>query len=235
MARTLERYLPVLEAKGFDFEVIVVADGVLDRTVEVASAYRDRKVRVLRFPLRLGKGGAVLAGMREARFEYVGYLDADGPISPETMYMLLQSLTDVDCVVASRWIRGASGANEEPLFKRLAGRAWNGLTRALLFLPMKDTQCGAKFFRGSVVRTLLHSVTITNWAFDIDVLYHLRKGGHTVREVPVAWRHDPDTRIPLARAIPIMFVSLVGVRLMNSPVGSRVPSKVVRWFEDEFT
>jgi glycosyltransferase involved in cell wall biosynthesis len=234
LSRTLERYLPSLEGRGDPFEVIVVVDGVRDRTAEVAASYSDRNVRILRFPTKLGKGGAILAGLRQARYEFVGYLDADGPISPEAMYALVGSLEDVDCVVASRWIRGATGVQTEPLFNRVAGRAWNFLTRSLLFLPIRDTQCGAKFFRNSVVRPMLETVSLTNRAFDVDFLYHVRKAGHDVQEVPVHWTHDPATRMPVARAIPIMFVSLVGVRVMNSPVAKRVPAKLVSWFLNEF-
>lgn len=235
LARTLERYLPALEVQGDPFEVIVVVDGVRDRTAQVAARYAGRHVRVLLFPDKLGKGGAVLAGMKVSRYEYVGYLDADGPISPDEMYDMVEFLgTDVDCVVASRWIRGASGVKAEPLLNRVAGRGWNLLTRSLLFLPLKDTQAGAKFFRGSVVRSLLRSVTLTNRAFDVDLLYHVRKRGGRVKEVPVKWMHDPASRMPIARAIPVMFVSLLGVRVANSPVGRRLPPKVVAWFNDEF-
>jgi len=235
LARTLERYLPALEARDTPFEVIVVVDGVLDGTAEVAARYASRNVRVLRFPTKLGKGGAVLAGLRLSRYDCVGYLDADGPISPEEMYGLVGYLRDVDCVIASRWQRGSIGVEAEPLFNRLAGRVWNLMTRALLFLPVKDTQCGAKFFKGAVARSLLRTVTLTNRAFDVDVLYHVRKSGGSVREVAVRWQHDPASRMPVARAIPVMFLSLVGVRLMNSPFGPRVPSKLIDWFVSEFS
>jgi len=234
LARTLERYLPALESQEVPYEVIVVVDGTLDGTAEVAAKYADRQVRVLRFPDKLGKGGAILAGVRLSRFEHVGYLDADGPISPAEMYTLVAYLRDVDCVVASRWIRGAYGKDTEPAFNRVAGRIWNFLARSLLFLPVKDTQCGAKFFKGNLVRSLLHTVTLTNRAFDVDFLYHIRKEGGQVREVPVRWTHDPRTRMPIARAIPVMFFSLLGVRLMNSPLARRVPPRLVEWFAHEF-
>jgi len=233
LARTLDRYLPALESRKEPFEVIVVVDGMDDRTADVAASYSARGVRVLRFPHRLGKGGAVLAGVRVSRYDYVGYLDADGPISPEQMYGLVAYLREVDCVVASRWMRGASGVEAEPLFNRVAGRAWNILTRSLLFLPIRDTQCGAKFFKGPVARSLLRTVTLTNRAFDVDVLYHVRKDGRRVIEIPVNWNHDRDTRLPIGRAIPVMFMSIVAVRLMNSPLGRHVPSKLVSWFERE--
>lgn len=212
----------------------MVADGSGDGTAEVASRFASRGVATLRFPQKLGKGGAILAGMRRARYDRVGYLDADGPVSPEELYGLVGCLDEVDCVVASRWVRGASGVEAEPPFNRVAGRAWNLLTRSLLFLPIRDTQCGAKFFKATVVRTLLRTVTLTNRAFDVDVLYHVRKSGKRVKEVPVTWKHDPETRMPIGRAIPVMFLSLLAVRVMNSPIGKRVPSRLVHWFLVDF-
>ncbi len=234
LARTLERYLPALESGSAPYEVIVVVDGVRDRTAEIASKYSDRHVRVLEFPNKLGKGGAVFAGLRLSRYDSVGYLDADGPISPNEMYELVAYLRDVDCVIASRWQLGSSGVEAEPLFNRAAGRVWNLLTRALLFLPVRDTQCGAKFFKGHVARSLLRTVALTNRAFDVDVLYHVRKEGRSVREVAVRWEHNPDTRMPILGAIPVMFISLLGVRLMNSPIAKRVPPRLVEWFIWEF-
>ncbi|MCI4324165.1 MAG: glycosyltransferase [Thermoplasmata archaeon] len=232
LARTLERYLPSLESRNLPFEIIVVCDSVGDRTAEVASSYSGRGVRLLTFPQKLGKGGAVLEGMKEAKFAYIGYFDADGPIAPAEMYKLVDALSNVDCVVASRWITGSQVLRQEPWFNLFAGRFWNSLVRAVLFLPVRDTQCGAKVLKASVVRPLLRAVTLTNRAFDVDLLYHVRKSGHSLAEVPVQWDHDPDTRMPIGRAIPVMFLSLAGVRIMNLPIGRRVPRNLVKWFSD---
>jgi glycosyltransferase involved in cell wall biosynthesis len=226
----LDRYLPALESRGEPFEVIVVVDGHRDRTADAARQYASRGVRILEFPQKLGKGGAVLAGMKEARFDYVGYLDADGPIPPDEMLQLVAALGESDGVIASRWVRGSTVLRREPIFNLVAGRAWNFLTRSLLFLPLRDTQCGAKFFRRSVVGPTLRAISLTNRAFDVDLLYHLRKRGHDVREIAVTWTHDPDTRMPIGRAVPVMFLSIVGVRLMNLPISKRVPKRWVQWF-----
>lgn len=230
LARTLERYLPVLEARGQPFEVLVVVDGDKDGTAPVARSYASRGVRVLEFSRKLGKGGAILAGLREAQFEYVGYLDADGPVGPGEFLQLAETLKEVDCVVASRWMRGSRIVRQEPAFNLLAGRFWNFLTRSLLFLPLRDTQCGAKFIRRSVLLPTLRCVSLTNRAFDVDLLYHLKKNGHSLREIPVTWSHDPDSRMPIGKAIPVMFVSLLGVRVMNLSIADRVPQRWVNWF-----
>ncbi|HYK94166.1 MAG TPA: dolichyl-phosphate beta-glucosyltransferase [Thermoplasmata archaeon] len=234
LPRTLETYLPYLASRYSEFEVIVVTDGSSDRTAEVARAFSDRGVRVLEFPERLGKGGAILAGMREARFEYVGYLDADGPIPPAEMYRLVDALKEADCVVASRWVRGSVILRAEPSFNLFAGRVWNFLVRSLLFLPLRDTQCGAKFLRRSILLPTLRAVSLTNRAFDVDLLYHVRKDGYRLRELPVTWTHDPDTRLPIAHAIPVMFVSLLGVRIMNLPLADRVPRRWIQRFLEEW-
>ena len=227
---TLDRYLQYLEARNEPFEVIVVSDGAADRTAEVARSYSHRGVRVLEFQSKLGKGGAILEGMGEAKFECVGYLDADGPIPPSELLSMVEALREVDCVVASRWIRGSVVIGAEPLFNRVAGRLWNFLVRSLLFLPLKDTQCGAKFFRRSVLTLTLRAVSLTNRAFDVDILYHIRREGRSIRELPVTWEHNPDTRMPIGKAIPIMFLSLVGIRIMNLPIGGKVPKRFIDWF-----
>ena len=230
LPRTLDRYLPALESRGEPCESIGGADGGADRTADAARRYADRGVRVLEYPEKLGKGGAILAGLREARHEYVGYLDADGPVPPSEIYRLVDALAGADCVVASRWVRGSVVLRQEPRFNLLAGRVWNFLVRSLLFLPIRDTQCGVKFLRRSVLLPTIRAVALTNRAFDVDLLYHMRKSGRTVREVPVTWQHDPDTRMPIGRAIPVMFLSLVAVRVMNLPIGRRVPDGLVRRF-----
>jgi dolichol-phosphate mannosyltransferase len=234
LPRTLERYLPALESRNGPFEIVVVVDGHADGTASAARRFADRHVRLLEYPRKLGKGGAVLAGLRQARYEYVGYLDADGPIPPDQILRLVDALRECDGVVASRWARGSRVVRREPLVNLIAGRVWNFLTRSLLFLPLRDTQCGAKFFRRSVVAPTLRAIALTNRAFDVDLLYHLRKGGHDLREVPVTWTHDPNTRMPIGRAVPVMFLSLIGVRLMNLPISKRVPRRWVRWFLEQW-
>jgi glycosyltransferase involved in cell wall biosynthesis len=59
-----------------DLEVIVVDDGSTDTTAETASRVEDLRLRVLSQP-NLGLSAARNAGVREARGEYVAFLDSD--------------------------------------------------------------------------------------------------------------------------------------------------------------
>lgn len=230
---TLDRYLPALEACGVPFEVVVVSDGANNRSGDVASLYRHRNVRVLRFPMRLGKGGAVLRGIQASLYECVGYVDADGPVLPEDLISLANGLKVFDSVVASRMIHGSRVVNPEPRLRRFAGGVWGSLVRSVLFLQIHDTQCGAKFFRKSALLPILKEVVVTNWAFDVSLLYHLAKGGRTIHEQAVTWTYDEATHLVLRRAVPRMFLTLIGLRLMNLSFSARLPSGLVERFSDE--
>ncbi|MCI4326917.1 MAG: glycosyltransferase [Thermoplasmata archaeon] len=212
---TLARYLTALESQRLPFEIIVVTEGAGDRTVEVADAFHARHVRLLRFPERLGKGGAIMAGVMASQYDWIGYVDADGPLEASELVAIAEGLGDADCVVASRRVPGSRAVRGQPWERRLAGGLWSALVRAILLMPLHDTQFGAKFFRRAVLLRALESVSVKNWAFDVSLLFQLFRSGRSIREVPATWSHDPDSRLVLTRVVPIMLLSLLGMRLMN--------------------
>jgi glycosyltransferase involved in cell wall biosynthesis len=226
----LDQYIPLLEGNQLPFEVIVVADGVTDKTVEVATNYSGRGVRVLHFETKLGKGGAIIEGFKNARYELVGFLDADAPITAQDLALMLSILSSADAAIASRWLSGSDGELNQPISRILLSRTWNLLVRGVLGLSVYDSQCGAKFFRREAVLKVLPQVTLTNWAFDVSLLFHLTHAGLKVEEVPVSWRVDFETKMRLEKAVPAMFLSLIGIRLMSVPAMSKISTPWARWF-----
>ena len=230
LPNTLEQYVPQLESCGLPFEVLVVVDGTTDRTPEVAARYALRGVRVFEFQHRLGKGGALMEGFRRARYSIVGFVDADTPVTPDDLTALLLRLSDHDGAVASRWLPESNRRGQQPLSRLLLSKSWNTLTRIVLGLRVKDSQCGAKFFRRDPVLGVLPRVTMSSWAFDACLLFHFQRAGHTLTEVPVNWRDDPDSKLPIARVVPAMLLSLLGIRLMSLPLLPRPTQWAARWF-----
>ena len=227
IAPTLDRYSEALSKLGMPWEIIVVMDGVRDGTEEVVDRYADRGVRKLVFHEKLGKGGAVIAGLRDSQYNYMGYVDADGAVSSQDMVKMVQCLDEYECVIASRWVKGSRIVRPEPVFNTIAGRFYNFLVRSTLLLGVRDTQCGAKFMRGGIGQSVLTTISFTNRAFELSLLYHIRKMGGRILEVPVEWSHDERSRMPIGKAIPVMFLTLVGVRVMNSPLKKLVPDMIV--------
>ena len=227
----LRQYVPQLESYGLPFEVLVVVDGATDRTAEIAAGYATRGVRVFEFQHRLGKGGALMEGFRRAKYPIVGFVDADAPVTPDDLTSLLTRLADHDGAVASRWHRLSNRRGSQPFSRLLLSKSWNTLTRVVLGLRVRDSQCGAKFFRRDAALGVLPRVTMSSWAFDACLLFHFQRAGLTVAEVPVNWRDDPDSKLPVARVVPAMFLSLVGIRLMSLPWFPRPTQWAARWFD----
>ena len=221
LSQTLEAYLPPLRRSGVPFEVIVVCDGSTDGTFSIASGFAEQGVRVLHAETKLGKGGAVLAGFRSARFSRIGFVDADGPIRPEDLFALADSLDHYDCAIASRLAAGSVTTVRRTASRRVLSRAWSLAVRGLLLLPVRDTQCGAKFFRRSAVSAILRKVALTNWAFDVSILFHVHEAGYSIQEVPVTWTESEGSKLVIVRDVPIMLLSLIGVRVMSIPGGKR--------------
>jgi dolichyl-phosphate beta-glucosyltransferase len=84
------------------------------------------------------------------------------------------------------------------LKRRLIGRGFHLLTNWLT-PGIRDTQCGFKLFRRPVALDLFSACQINGFAFDLEVLYLARLRGYSVRELPVKWVADPDSRVDLAR------------------------------------
>jgi len=120
-----------LRSQQPDLDILVVDDGSTDET---SALLPQLGVRWLRFPERLGIGGAMRAGLRYAvRLEYdvVVRLDGDGQHDVREIDDLLAPLGDgADVVLGSRYSAGHHGSGRTPILKgalafclsRLTGR-----------------------------------------------------------------------------------------------------------------
>ncbi|MEW5940242.1 MAG: dolichyl-phosphate beta-glucosyltransferase [Chloroflexota bacterium] len=196
LPQTLEQALAFLKSQPYESEIVVVENGSRDRTYEVAESFRRDHpgLRVIREE-QSGKGRAVRRGMLEAAGQYRFMCDADLSMSIEQIvHFLPPALAGADIAIASREARGAV-RDDEPLYRHLGGRLIN-LTIRLLILPgLNDTQCGFKCFTAEAAQKIFPRQTLPGWSFDIEVLYLARRLGLRVREVPIHWRFDANTKL----------------------------------------
>jgi len=178
----------------------VVENGSSDRTLELAHEFASRQPNliVLREE-QSGKGNAVRRGVLEARGEYRFICDADlsMPID-ELVKFLPPVLTGFDVVIASREAPGAVRYNE-PLYRHWGGRAVNLIIRLLILPGLNDTQCGFKCFRAEAARNLFSQQILSGWSFDIEILYLARKKRMSIKEIPVQWYFDADSKVNAVR------------------------------------
>ena len=204
---------------GDDVEIIVVVNGSTDGTARVAREIAERRpiVKVVEESRRIGKGGAVKMGLEMARGELAGFVDADGATAPEAFHDLVENIGDAGCIIASRWINGSVVEPKQPLSRRIASRIFNALVRVMFGFRVHDTQCGAKLFHRDALEAILPHLAITRWAFDVDMLFHVRKAGYRIDEVPTVWRDAAGSKLEVGRVSVEMALAMVRLRLLNSP------------------
>lgn len=214
-------------AYGAEAEIIVVVNGSADATERVARdfAVTHPMVTVLVEPRKVGKGGAIMIGFRAAQGEIVGFSDADAATPPDAFDDLVRNLGDAGGAIATRWHPDAQVWPRQTWQRRLASRLFNGVVELLFGLGLRDTQCGAKVLSRAAMRKVLPHIGITRWAFDVDLLFQLRRAGFRVIERPTKWHDVGGSQLRLGRASAEMLVALIRLRLIYSPL---------RWIVDAY-
>jgi dolichol-phosphate mannosyltransferase len=171
-------------------DVLVVDDHSPDGTGELADelAATDPAVHVLHRAGKGGLGAAYLAGFAwalDAGYDVVGEMDADGSHQPEQLHRLLDTLSDADLVIGSRWVPGGSVVNW-PLRREALSRGGNLYVRLLLGIRIRDATAGFRVFRRTALEKIdLSSVESTGYVFQTDLVTRCLRAGLTVREVPI--------------------------------------------------
>ena len=182
------------------FEVVVVDDGSQDATRDQIGKTSGgwSKVRVLPLGQNFGKGRALRTGVAAARGNFILLADADGaaPIAEEAN--LRQAILDgADIAIGSR--RLGTGGIERSWCRNLIGAGFAWLVKRMFDLPIRDTQCGFKMFRGEVAQRLFGMCREDGFLIDVEVLLHAHRLGYKIVEVPVAWRDVPGSKVRLFR------------------------------------
>jgi glycosyltransferase involved in cell wall biosynthesis len=204
------------------FQIIVVLNGCRDNTLGVVQrvAKDFPSVGWLDFPAPIGKGGALIEGLKLAgHADYIGYVDADGATGPPAFFKLIPFLAEADCVIGSRWLPDSVLLQKQPTFRRFISRCFHFIVEILFWLHIKDTQCPCKLMRREAVEKIHSYLRIADLAFDVNLLVALHQAGFKVREVPIEWTDMIGSKVTasLFRSSLAMFLSVVRVWLIYRP------------------
>lgn len=211
--RTIRAYHQFFSQKqqttGLSFELVIVLNGCRDKTFDIVSRLQkelgDDTILCINLT-QAGKGIAIKAGFADAltrNNDFIGFVDADMATSPQAFYELAQILRiskpgAIDGVIASRYMPGSQITPARPAYKRYGSRIiYEPYVWALFGLRFHDYQCGAKLFRKAGIEKIVPQLTVTQWAFDVELLYLSKKAGLKVQEVPTVWHDQADSKLTL--------------------------------------
>ena len=199
-----------------NFEIIVVCDGCTDNTPSIVRkiALKNKKVRLLTFDYKLGKGGAIVRGFDSAKGDKIGFTDADEAVSPKDFHSMLKELNKFDCVIASRRVKGAIILKKQPFRRRLCSKAFNVAINSLFWLGISDTQCGAKLMHKKAYNTIKDKIKSSGFEFDAELLWRIKRAGFSILEYPISWKHTEHSKFDLRKG-PKMLLSILYLRVFG--------------------
>jgi glycosyltransferase involved in cell wall biosynthesis len=213
---TLECLRTFLRAQTFTAEVIIVDDGSNDNTSALITEWRLSfdAIRVLRNSTNQGKGASIRRGVLASRGENVFVTDADLPGRPEDILRLLQALREgATIAIASRPPAPMRSAPSRSRF--LASVAYRAMVRAVLSLPLRDTQCGFKAFVRKPVLPVFEALQLGGFSFDAEFLYAAWKRGLVIREIDFEVVERRATRHAILLQSPRMLLDLLRIRFTS--------------------
>ena len=189
-----------LQTQPFEAEVIVVENGSHDDTTGVAQAFAATHpyVRVISVETR-GKGLAVKAGMLAATGDFRFICDADLSMPIDEVIRFLPPHSDgYDILIATREGQGARRI-DEPEYRHFMGRVNNWIIRLTAVRGFEDTQCGFKMFSRHAAEDLFDVQRMSGIGFDVELLFVAQRRRYRIKEVPITWYFDPDSRMRLVQ------------------------------------
>lgn len=184
-AQSLRRFpdevLPVFEAIGIPFEILIVDDGSKDETAMVAATLGP-KVRLVSHPKNLGLGAALRTGFASAMGDLVVTLDSDLTFSPQLVPQLLERFHrgDVDVVSGSPKLAGFS--KDIPRYRVAISKAASLVYSVLLGQKITAVSPILRLYR----RADLIDLPLAATGFDVnaEILFLLIQKGKRIAEVP---------------------------------------------------
>jgi glycosyltransferase involved in cell wall biosynthesis len=167
-----------------DCEVIVVDDGSVDATAQIADelARTYPEVKVVHHGRNRGYGGALQSGFKAATRELVFYTDGDAQYDPSEMTRLWEALDDnVDLV------NGYKISRSDPLHRIVIGRVYHHTVKLLFGLNVRDVDCDFRLLRRSIFEQV--SLEKTSGVICLEMMKKIQDAGFRIAEVPVHHYH----------------------------------------------
>ena len=207
IARDVAEAAAFLEAHDFTGQIIVVDDGSRDKTAETAkntAVPPNVQLNVIRYETHSGKGYAVRTGMEHSSGEYVMFADSGSCVPYEDTLRGLELLKSDACDIAhgSRKMRGCHIEKTQSLYRRICSKVFHWFVIHDMKIPAEftDTQCGFKMYKGDVARHLYGEAITNGFTFDIEIIMRAQKEGYRIREFPIDWTCDRDSRLSPTRS-----------------------------------
>lgn len=186
IVKNVRQITSVLDTIRYDYEIIVVIDGLVDDTYKKLKTAEFIKVTTLAYRKNQGKSYAIRLGMQKAKGDYVMFFDSGMEIDPNGISMLLEHMEwyDADIIVGSK--RHLASQVHYSWSRKIMSYGYYFLVKLLFGIKIHDTQAGIKIFKKKVLEKVLPRLLEKKFAGDLEILIVSDSLGFTrIYEAPI--------------------------------------------------
>jgi glycosyltransferase involved in cell wall biosynthesis len=186
----LRRLHGVIVTTGINFEIILVVDGYVDSTKDIALSLELPNLRVVGYEHNKGKGYALRFGSQQISGQFTAFFDGDLDIDASCLFDLYCKLvqSNADVVVGSKV--HPDSVVSYPMFRRFQSQIMRWIVRFLFALDISDTQTGIKVFRTVRLQESINDVQTKGFSFDVDLLVRMHDRGCKIIDGPIVLNYQ---------------------------------------------
>ncbi len=139
--------------KDFDYELIIVNDGSIDKTSEIIQRQKVEKIELINFEKNHGQSYSIYEGIRHSKNNTIVTLDGDLQNDPSDIINLLDIYFNDNEI---KLISGIRKNRKDNALKIISSRIANFIRSLLLKDNCPDTGCSLKVFERSIFLKIIY-------------------------------------------------------------------------------
>ncbi len=209
-----------IKKNKINIEIIFVNDGSTDDSANLVKEFllriRNKRIKhkLVSYKKNIGKGYAVIQGIRKSTYPWILTCDFDMSVLPSTYTDWLAK----NYIVKKNCAYFASRNLKKSKIKTLWIRKFYGLFFKLLIkfffnIRLTDTQCGYKLYNSSYIKKIIPKLKSYCYVHDVEIIIHLMNKNIEIKELPIKWIHREGSKISLFRDPINMIFDLIKIKI----------------------
>lgn len=214
--KSIDKINSYFKKNNIDSEIIIVLDKndaiALEILLKIQKNIKNIKIEINNG--KKGKGNSIKTGILKSSGSLIFFTDADLSTPIEEITKFINVLNKgCEVAIASRYTNNSKIAVAQNKKRKLSGYLFRKLRKLLgLVKYIEDTQCGFKGFSRKAAFDLFQNQNISGFVFDVEILHLADKKGYRIKEIPVIWSDDKDSKLRLFSSCLFMFIDLLKIK-----------------------
>ena len=206
-----------------DFDVIVIDDGSMDNTADVAQA---AGAKVYSHPYNIGNGAAIKSGIRVADGDILVFLDGDGQHDPKDIAELLRYFPQFDMVVGARSI-----GDQASLGRAAGNKIYSWFASYVAKFSIRDLTSGFRAVKSNIAKSFVYLLPNT-YSYPATITLGVLRSGMSVKYVPIKMqqRKTGKSNIKLVSDGVRFFMIITRICTLYSPMRVFLPVSCMMFF-----